>query len=90
MKALDETQIWAETNASGFVGLKHFIQNVLTERKGFSFEPSSALVNILVDKGEIELFEVPSLDKSHNFEGDSSKAWLASIVIAPNLSKPFS
>ncbi|AOM76518.1 HEPN domain-containing protein [Pedobacter steynii] len=68
LKALDETQIWAETNASGFVGLKHFIQNVLTERKGFSFGPSSALVNILVDKGEIELFEVPSLDKSHTLK----------------------
>ncbi len=65
LKALDETQIWAETHASGFVGLGHFINSVLTERKGFSYGPSSALVNILVDKREIEIFEIPSLDTTH-------------------------
>ncbi len=67
LKALDETQTWANTQASGFVGLGHFIKEVLTERKGFSFGPSSALVNILVDKGEIEIFEIPGLDnKPHS------------------------
>jgi hypothetical protein len=65
LKALDETQLWADTHSAGFVGLGHFIKAVLSERKGFSFAPSSAIVNILVDKGEVELFEVPSIDTDH-------------------------
>lgn len=65
LKILDETQLWADTHAAGFVGLGHFITSILKEKKGFSFGPSSALVNILVDKGEIEIFEVPSIDNIH-------------------------
>ena len=65
LKALDETQRWAESYADGFVGLKHFLSSILNERKGFSYAPSSALVNILVDKGEIELFEVENIETGH-------------------------
>jgi hypothetical protein len=65
LKNLDETQTWADNSADGFVGLKHFLSKVLNEQKGFSFGPSSALVNILVDKGQIELFEVPSSETDH-------------------------
>ncbi len=65
LKALDETQKWAETYADGFVGLKHFLSTVLSERKGFSYAPSSALVNILVDKEKVELFEVENIETGH-------------------------
>lgn len=65
LKALDETQKWADTYADGFVGLRHFLSTVLSDRKGFSYAPSSALVNILLDKGEIELFEVENIETGH-------------------------
>ena len=62
LRALDETQHWAESYADGFVGLKHFIYSVLNDRRGFSIGPSSSLVNILIEKGTVELFEVKSAE----------------------------
>lgn len=60
LKAFDETQHWASRTADGFVGLKHFLVNVLGNKRGFAYAPSSAMVNALVDRGVFEIFDVPS------------------------------
>lgn len=60
LKAFDETQHWASRTADGFVGLKHFLVNVLGNKRGFAYAPSAAMVNALVDRGVFEIFDVPS------------------------------
>ncbi|BBD54797.1 hypothetical protein NIES204_20930 [Planktothrix agardhii NIES-204] len=42
-----------------FVGLGYFVRNHLGN-KGYSFNSSYALINLLQDKGKIELYEVPN------------------------------
>ena len=40
-----------------FVGLKSFVTNILAP-KGYSFGPTYAQINVLKDKGLIELYDV--------------------------------
>lgn len=42
-----------------FVGLKSFVRDYLG-RQGYSFNSSYALINLLADKGKIEIYEVPN------------------------------
>ena len=56
IEVLKEAEAWAKKNGK-FLGLKHFVTSILGN-KGYSFGPTYALVNILCDKGYIELYEV--------------------------------
>lgn len=42
-----------------FVGLKYFVRDYLG-KQGYSFNSSYALINILEDKGKIEIYQVPN------------------------------
>ncbi|HYX14284.1 MAG TPA: hypothetical protein VE944_07935 [Nostoc sp.] len=48
-----------------FVGLKSFVRDYLGP-KGYSFNSSYALINLLEDKGKIEIYEVPNPYKAFN------------------------
>jgi hypothetical protein len=46
-------------NFKSFIGLKSFVRDYLGQQ-GYSFNSSQALINLLVDKGKIEYYEVPN------------------------------
>jgi hypothetical protein len=47
------------SNSREFVGLKYFVRDYLG-KQGYSFNSSYALINILEDKGKIEIYQVPN------------------------------
>lgn len=49
-----------------FIGLKSFVTNVLAS-KGYSFGPTYAQINVLKDKGKIEIYDVEN--------GNENSAW---------------
>lgn len=46
-------------NSMEFVGLKYFVRDYLGSQK-YSFNSSYALINLLADKGKIEIYKVPN------------------------------
>ena len=56
LQVLEEAEAWAKRNVK-FVGLKHFVASILGS-KGFDRRTAYALVNILLEKRLIELYEV--------------------------------
>jgi uncharacterized protein with HEPN domain len=51
------TQCEAEQFKDGFVGLRYFVTEVLGSQ-GYSYSPSYAIINILADKGKLEIYDV--------------------------------
>ncbi|OAV45218.1 HEPN domain-containing protein [Lewinella sp. 4G2] len=64
---LDELQIARELSYTDYVGLKWFVTQFLSN-KGFAVGPTYSLVNILIEQGVVELYDI------ENAEGHKIKA----------------
>jgi hypothetical protein len=53
-----------KTKGLTFIGLKSFVTNVLGS-KGYSFGPTYAQVNVLKDKGKIEIYDIEDVEFSN-------------------------
>lgn len=64
LKELIRAEDSLKTKGLTFIGLKSFVTNVLGS-KGYSFGPTYAQINVLKDKGKIEIYDIEDVEFSN-------------------------